>query len=197
MGYALLAAVILFLIGANSAAYFRQMPMPLTPLEKLTLIAKDRIGWSAQAILFPIVYLATTVVFGMIALRLSGSLPRWLGTGATICIAAGFLLWLPISIGRLQLGAQAAELLRIFDASAPPVVMANVWNFWPHTLAVLAAVGLMGGALALSGVLPLLGWIVAGLAVVGGGAGILLMRDWPPFISYIFLLVMAIGLVRR
>jgi len=28
-------------------------------------------------------------------------------------------------------------------------------------------------------------------------AGLLILCDWPPFVSYIFLLVMAIGLLRR
>ena len=49
-GIALLATTILFMIGAFSAAYFRKMPLPQTPLEQLTAIAGDRIGWTAQAI---------------------------------------------------------------------------------------------------------------------------------------------------
>jgi hypothetical protein len=88
-------------------------------------------------------------------------------------------------------------MLRTFDPAAPPQIFGDSGVFWPHTFCVLAAVGLMGAALALGDVLPILGWWVAGLALIGGGGGILLMRDWPPFFSYVFLLVMAIGLVRR
>lgn len=198
LGGVLLAAVIIFLIGAFSAAYFRQYPLPMTAQEKLTAIANDRLGWTFQAVSFPVVFLATTIVFGLFTQRLPASTARWLALGATICMAAGFLLWLPIAINRLQLAAQAADLLRNLDPNAPPSLLtANAWSFWPHTVAVLAAVGLMGGALALGGVLPTLGWVVTGLAVIGGAAGILAMRDWPPFFSYVFLLVMAIGLVRR
>lgn len=47
LGFALLITVILFMIGASSAAYFRQWPLPSTSLEKLTLIANDRVGWTA------------------------------------------------------------------------------------------------------------------------------------------------------
>ena len=47
------------------------------------------------------------------------------------------------------------------------------------------------------GVLPTLGWVIAGLGGLGLVAGPLILRDWPPFVSYIFLLVMAIGLIRR
>ena len=195
-GIVLLATVIVFQIGAFSASYFRAMP-PSDPRQQLTLIANDPIGWPAQAIIFPIALLATSILFGYIALRLSVWWPRWLGIGATLLFVAGFLLWLPISIDRLRLAAQAAEMLRTFDPAAPPEVFLNGWVFWPHTITVLAAIGLMGAALALGGVLPTLGWWVAGLGVLGLVAGPLLLRDWPPFVSYIFLLVMAIGLIRR
>ena len=88
-------------------------------------------------------------------------------------------------------------MIQTFDPTAPPPVMLNSWEFWPHTLCVLAAIALMGTALALAGVLPVLGWIVAALAVLGAVAGAFVMHDWPPFMSYVILLVMAIGLMRH
>ena len=54
----------------------------------------------------------------------------------------------------------------------------------------------MAAALALAGVPPVLGWIVAGLAVLGTLIGALIWHDWPPFMSYVILLVMAIGVIR-
>jgi hypothetical protein len=196
LGIALLITVIVFMVGAWSAAYFRQWPLPSAPLEKLTLIANDRVGWAAQAIIFPVAFLATAVIFGIIAAQLPDPTPRWLAIGATILCLAGFLLWLPITLDRLQLGTNAAEMIRTFDSSNPPAVMVNVWYFWPHTLCVLAGIALIGAALALAGALPTLGWIVSALAVGGALAGLLVMRDWPPFMSYIILLVMAVGLIR-
>ena len=195
-GIALLVTVIVFLIGAFSAAYFYKIP-PSDPREKLTLIANDPIGWTAQAIIFPVAFLATSLIFGYIALRLLEPWPHWLAMGAAVLFAMGFLLWIPISVGRLQLGSTAAELLRTFDAAAPIRVDIGGWSFWPHTLCVLAAIGLMGAALALGGVLPRLGWWVMGLGVLGLVAGPFILRDWPPFVSYVFLLVMTIGLLRR
>jgi hypothetical protein len=195
-GMALLAVVILFMIGAFSAAYFRTMPLPTDPLEQLTRIADDRIGWMAQAIIFPVAFFATAVIFGMMAAGLPGSGPRWLALGATLLCAAGFLLWLPISLHRLELGAQAAELIRTFDPGAPVEVGRNTWVFWHHTLCILAAIALMGAALALAGALPLLGWVVAGLAAASMVLGPLVMHDWPPFMSYVILLVLSIGLIR-
>ena len=165
-GIALLVSVVLFMLGAFSAAYFRKAPIPADPLEQLTLIANDRVGWTAQAIIFPIALLATVAIFGVIAVQLPGPWPRGLGIAATLLFAAGALLWLSISVHRLQLGANAAELIRNFDPSAPPPVMLNSWEFWPHTLFVLSAIALMGAALALGGVLPTLGWIVAVLALL-------------------------------
>ncbi len=195
-GIALLATTILFMIGAFAAAYFRKMPLPQTPLEQLTAIADDRVGWTAQAIIFPVAYLATVLVFGHIAVQLPGPWPRGLAIGATILCVTGFLLWLPISLHRLDLGANAAELLRTFDPSASVEVGRNTWVFWPHTLCVLAAIALMGAALAMAGALPMLGWVVAGLAAASMVLGPLVMHDWPPFVSYVILLVMALGLLR-
>jgi hypothetical protein len=195
-GIALLAVVVLFMIGAFSAAYFRKMPLPQTPLEQMTAIADDRIGWTAQAIIFPVVFLATALIFGYMAMQLPGPGPRWLAIAATIFVVAGCLFWLPISLHRLELGANAAELIRTFDPSAPVEVGRNTWVFWPHTLCILAAIALIGAALALAGVLPLLGWVVAGLAVAGALVGLFVLHDWPPFMSYVILAAMAIGLIR-
>ncbi|MBE2222121.1 MAG: hypothetical protein IAF02_11300 [Anaerolineae bacterium] len=197
IGVTLMVTVVIFMIGAGSAAYFRQWPLPSDPLDQLTAIANDRIGWPLQAILFPVAYLVTAVLFAIIAVHLPGSAPRWLAVGATILFFAGFLLWLPISIERLQLGAHAAEMIRTYDPGVPPIVMGGAsWVFWSQTLCILAAIALMGAALAVAGVLPTVGWVITGLAVVSIVLGTLVMHDWPPFISYIILLVMAVGLMR-
>ncbi len=196
-GIALLVTAIVFMVGAFSAAYFRQWPLPATPLEKLTVIANDRVGWTAQAIIFPLAFLATAVLFALITAKLPGPGPRWLAMIATLLFFLGFLFWLPISMARLQLGANAAELIRTYDPAAPPAVMVNIsWVFWANTLCILAALALMGVALALAGALPTLGWVVTALAVGGALVGLLVIHDWPPFMSYVILLVMAIGLVR-
>jgi hypothetical protein len=196
LGIALLVTVILFLVGAWSAAYFRQWPLPSTPLEKLTAIANDRVGWTAQAIIFPLSFLGTAVIFGLITTKLPDGWPRWLALGATLLFFTGFLLWLPISIDRLRLGAQAAELIRTYDPAVPPAVMVNAVTFWPHTYCILAALALMGAALALADVLPTLGWVITGLAAAGALLAAFVMHDWPPFMSYVILLLLAIGLIR-
>ena len=195
-GITLLAIGLIFMIGAFVAAYFRRFPLPTDPLEQLTLIADDRAGWTAQAIIFPAAFLAITVVFGWIAAQLPGNWPRWLAVAATVASAAAFLLWLPISVNRLQVAAQAADLISAYDPAAPPPVPLSAGTFWPYTVCALASLALMGASLALGDILPVLGWVVAGLVVLGAGAGILVMRDWPPFMSYIILLVLAIGLIR-
>lgn len=195
-GVALLIIATLFMVGAWAAAYFRQWPLPATPQEKLSLIANDRIGWTAQAIIFPVCFLAVTIIFGWIAQRLPGGWPRWLAVAATVASVAALLLWLPITMNRLHLGAQAAALLAGHDADAPLPVLINADTFWAYTVAALAGNALMGAALALAGVLPVLGWVVVGLCVSGALTAAFVLHDWPPFMSYLILLILAVGLTR-
>ena len=193
---ALLITVMLFMVGAWAAAYFRQWPLPATSQEKLTLIANDRIGWTAQAIIFPVCFLAVAIIFGWIAVRLPDGLPRGLAVAATVAGMAALLLWLPITMNRLYLGAQAAALLAGHDPNAPLPVLVNADTFWPYTAVALAGIALMGAALALAGTLPVLGWVVAGLCVAGALAAAFVLHDWPPFMSYLILLILAGGLMR-
>ncbi|MCB0242177.1 MAG: hypothetical protein KDI12_02130 [Anaerolineae bacterium] len=195
-GIALLAVCILFMIGASVAAYFRRFPIPTDPLEQLTLIANDRAGWTAQAVIFPVCFLAFTIIFGWMAARLPAGSARWLAIAAALAAGAALLLWLPISADRLRLAARAAEMIAAYDPTAPSEVFRDTGTFWPYTFCALASVALLGAALALAGVLPVLGWIVAALALVGALTGTFVMHDWPPFLSYVILMVLSIGLIR-
>jgi hypothetical protein len=194
-GLALLVTIVIFMIGAFSAAYFR-LPIPTDPLEQLTRIANDQIGWTAQAIIFPVSFLTITLIFGRMSTRLPAGWPRWLGLTATFFSGIAFLLWLPISLNRLHLGALASELIANFNPETHFPVIINFNTFWLYTGCALAGIGLMGVALALAGVLPTLGWVVAGLSLAAVLVGRLVWGDWPPFMSYIILLVMAVGLMR-
>lgn len=195
-GIALLAVCILFMIGASVAAHFRRFPIPTDPLEQLTLIANDRAGWTAQAVIFPVCFLAFTIIFGWMAAQLPAGSARWLAIAAALAAGAALLLWLPISADRLRLGTHAAEMIAAYDPTAPSEVFRDTGTFWPYTFCALASVALLGAALALAGVLPVLGWIVAALALVGALTGAFVMHDWPPFLSYVILMVLSIGLIR-
>jgi hypothetical protein len=105
------------------------------------------------------------------------------------------MFWLPISVGRLQLGANSAEMIRTYNPAAPPEDTPFSSTFWLHTVAMLSAVALFAAALALAGVLPKLGWIMAAIAAASILIATLIWHDWPPFMSYIWLLVLAIGLI--
>jgi hypothetical protein len=196
-GLALLVTIIVFMIGAFSAAYFR-LPLPTTPLEQLQRIANDRLGWTAQAIIFPVSFLAITIIFGHLTTKMPGGWPCWLAVAATVLSGVALLLWLTISINRLHLGAQAAELIANYDpgTGTPFPVIVNFDTFWSYTFCALASIGLMGTALAVAAVLPTLGWVVAGLALATALVGRLVWGDWPPFMNYIILLVLVIGLLR-
>lgn len=196
-GVAMLAGTLLMLIGAFSTAYFRRMP-PTDPLEQLQVIAGDAVGWTAQAIVFPVAMAVVAVSFGLTAMQLPGSPARWLAIAATTLSAVACLLWIPISVARLQLLDAAPALIASFDANSPPRVMiGNQGLFWLYTALTLASISLLGVALALGGVLPRMGWIVAGLAALClVVVAPLVLRDWPPFMSYLLTLALAVALLR-
>lgn len=162
----LFIVVIFFLVGAFVAAYFRKWPHS-SPLEQLTLIANDRWGWTAQAIMFPLAFLATAVLFLLLALQLPETWPRWLGLIAAALFAVGWFLWVPISISRLRYWPEAVELLHNYDPAHPVDVNFGDRTFWQHTISVLLAIVFMSVALALGQALPVLGWILVGLAAAG------------------------------
>ncbi len=195
-GIVMLVGSVLFTVAAFAAAYFRRMP-PTDPLEQLQVIAGDPIGWTAQAILFPIAMAIIAASFMLVAGALPPSTAKTVAIAAAVLSAIACLLWIPISIGRLQLLNAAPAMIASFDASAPPQVsIGDRRLFWAYTIVTLASMILIGAALALGGVLPRMGWIVAGLAALS----LLIiapfvMRDWPPFMNYLFTLALAIGLL--
>jgi hypothetical protein len=194
-GVVLLVGTALLLIGAMIAAYFRRFPLPTDPLEKLKLIVSDLPGWNAQAILFPVAMAIVAVSFGLIARSMPDSQAQRLAILATVLSTIAGLLWISISVYRLQLGAGAASMIATFDANAPPRIDNITWTFWPYTVATLGSIALMGAALALSGALPRLGWVAAAVAALSLVIVIPLWRDWPPFMSYLIALALGVGLV--
>ena len=193
-GRVLIAGTIMLMIGAMSAVYFRQTP-PTDPLQQLRLIAGDPIGWTAQAILFPIAMAIIAIGFGLAGARLPAGLAQRLGIAAACLAVIACLLWIPISVARIQLGSAAAGMLETTAANDPQLNISGN-TFWPYTVAALLSIALMGMALALGGRLRKMGWVLAVLALVCLGVVVPLWRDWPPFMSYLFTLAMAIGLMR-
>jgi hypothetical protein len=136
-----------------------------------------------------------TIIFGVISNRIGNGSVYWLAIVATFLSGAACLLWLPISINRLYLGSQAADFISNYDPSSPLPTVINFNTFWLYTFCALGGIGLMGVALATGSILPKAGWTVAILTLVGMLVAVF-WEDWPPFMSYIILLVLAIGLIQ-
>ncbi|MCB8960184.1 MAG: hypothetical protein H6651_07705 [Ardenticatenales bacterium] len=193
-GIVLLILVILFMVGAGAAAYFRRWPHK-DVREQLTLIAHDRFGWTAQALIFPLVFGLTAILFLLITQTLAATGPRSLGLVAALLFGAACCLWLPISIGRIRYWSTAVALLAKHDVDRPVDINFGANTFWSHTICILLAIVLMSTALAWAGVLPWLGWLVALMTLAGLVADRWIWRDWPPFLNYLLLLILAIGLI--
>jgi hypothetical protein len=131
----------------------------------------------------------TALGFGLLTAGIEERRSRRLAVTATGLGFASTLLWLPISITRLRLGSRVESLLS--EDSTDDVEIGG-WSFWPYTVATLGSILAMGSALVLSGLHRRLGGAVAGAA----GFGLVLLpvlRDWPPFVSYLMTFVMGVG----
>ena len=130
-GVALLITVALFMVGAWAAAYFRQWPLPATSQEKLTLIADDRIGWTAQAIIFPVCFLAVAIDLWLdraaVARRLAAV---WAGRGRHRRQRGGAAALATHHGESAVSGAQAAALLAGHDPNAPLLVPSTRTPSW-------------------------------------------------------------------
>jgi hypothetical protein len=158
-------------------------------------IAARQWGWTAQAVMFPTAF--AVVAAGLVAATRMGGLrghpARRLTEASAVLGVAAAALWVPISIERLNEGAMVNALLarQATDAST-----ATSPTFWPYTVCAVAASGSLAAALAWSGILRRLG---AAITVVAGGAfvAMALLRDWPPFATYVIMLPLGVGLVAQ
>lgn len=88
-GFALLAVVIIFMIPCFFGSLF---PQDAAAPNAAGAVGRDRdycVGWTAQAVIFPVAYLATALIFGYLAAQLPGPWPCWLAIGLLSCVSWG------------------------------------------------------------------------------------------------------------
>jgi hypothetical protein len=121
---------------------------------------------------------------------------RVLATIATVLSTLSTLLWLPISRGRLTLGTEVDDLIRMYQPGTRiDLVPGGGWAFWPYTGSALSSVAAAGAALTISGVRRKTG---AGLVVVSVLTPVIVItqwRDWPPFVTYLFTALAGLSLI--
>jgi hypothetical protein len=161
------------------------------PRVQLEAIARRPAAWKAQAVGFPVAFALTGLGFAAVASTLPERRSRQLAMASSALGFLSVLLWLPITAKRLNIGRRVDALL----VEQPKAVDIGGWSFWPYTLATLGSILLMGCALVASGLHRRLGVFAAGAS---GLALTLLrvLRDWPPFASYVITLVIGLGIAR-
>jgi len=162
------------------------------PLVRLQAIASNTTGWMLQAFLFPIAFLIVAVGFGILSKAFPDSRTRNMAVAATAFSVLSLLLWLPISLGRIQLAADIQNVIRLYEPNSSLGI--SFTTFLPYTLATLLMIALMGVALFWSRLRRVTGASAIALAFLGLSA-LVVTGDWPPFLSYFFTLIMGIGLV--
>ncbi|MCB0643227.1 MAG: hypothetical protein KDC44_16375, partial [Phaeodactylibacter sp.] len=170
--------------------------MATEPQAKIQAIAASQVGWNLQAILFPIAFLMVTVGFGLLIRTFSLKSARQAAGVATALSALAVLLWLPISVGRLQVGSTIQEVLRSYATGDPFSMDGGFgWAFWPYTFTTLLSILAMGLAFWAGRTKRLLGLGIAIACLLILVAFIPLMGDWPPLLSYVLTLVLGIALL--
>lgn len=197
-GAALLAVLIGFgtiiaVTGPPSSTMFNAPD----PLDRMRAISANKRGWGLLAVYFGLASMAVTGVFGVITWTMRGP-ARVLAAGATLMSAVSTLLWLPLMRGRLQVGKQVDDMIRVYRPGAEPDLSGgSQWTFWPYTHTGLASIGLMGLALSWSGLRRKTGMVVGGLALLSEAVLIPWWRDWLPVFTYALAGVVGAGLVAQ
>ena len=167
------------------------------PRVKLQAIAANKLGWRLQALLFPIAFLAVAIGFRRLAAVLPASKACWSAMVAAALSGLSFLLWLPMSVGRMSVASRVDELIHKDDPHVLPDMNGGQgWAFWPYTVLTLGASLAMGVALYGSKVRRRTGALAATLSTLGLII-IPFWRDWPPLLSYVITLALGIGLSIR
>lgn len=166
-----------------------------TRRQQLEHIAARKWGWTAQAYLFPIGFgtVAAGVAVASAMPEMRAHPARRLTRMAVQNGAAAALLWIPISRERLRTGENVDLLLAAADSELEPPASPT---FWPYTTSAVGATGLLGAALAWTGVARRTGAAVAAGAAIALGA-MPRIGDWPPFATYLLTLPLGISLLRR
>jgi hypothetical protein len=165
------------------------------PLVKLDGIARKKTGWTGQAVLFPVAFAIVTSGFGLLA-RLLRRPARWWGIIATGTSALSTLLWLPLTIGRLQLGDEVDQKIQMYESGMEVDLAGSFgWAFWPYTWAALTSIASGALALQVSGLGRRTGAGVFLCSVIVPATVIPRWRDWPPFASYLLVGIMGIRLL--
>jgi hypothetical protein len=167
------------------------------PLERLRAIETNKRGWMSQAVLFPVGFGVVTTGFGALSRAMRGT-TRVLALLSTLLSALSVALWLPISIGRLRVGADVDDIIhRYKPGSDVDLAAGNGWAFWPYTHMTLASISMMAFAIRSGGLLPKTGAAVLASSGLSQLLIVLRWRDWPPLVSYLFTGTIGMGLLLR
>ena len=136
-------------LSLRAAAYSPVAAARHIPGEKPTVIANDRIGWTAQAIILPVCFLAVAIIFGWIAQRLPFA--ARVAVAATVARHGGAAaLAAHHGESAFTSAGGAAAPLAGHDPNCPTAGARQRRHLLPYTAVALAGIALMGAALALS-----------------------------------------------
>jgi len=180
---------ILFIIAAFTPISMQVFPQS-DPNKRIGFIKNNRRGWLIANILFgtgALLAAAGAALFDLSALELSDQLVVRVSFGlSAVTILIGVVLWLNLTIKRVRLTPE-----EVFGANS-----SSQWGFPVYSLLTQAALILLGYGLAQTGYPAWLGWGLTGLSLLLT-AGFLILKDMPPFVYYVLLLIAGIVVTQQ
>jgi hypothetical protein len=184
----LIAGAILFFMAAFSPVSTRVFRVDIAPQEQIQIVTDDRTGWVMTSILFGAGSVVAAIGLFLFARTVSSTVESStsaLAHGAAIIAFIGALFWVIVNVLRI---AHTPE--QVFLEGS----LLGGWLFPLYTVMTQAALIAVGYVLLQTGFSAWLGWgmiVLVSLTVLA----MIIFRDMPPFVHYVWVLVMGITML--
>jgi hypothetical protein len=184
----LIAGAVLFFMAAFSPVSTRVFRIDISPEEQIQIVTDGRTGWIVSSVLFGAGSVVAVIGLFLFSRAVSGSLSSsasLIAYGAATAALIGALFWVTVVYFRI---AHTPE--QIFVEGS----LSGQWMFPLYTALTQIALVAIGYVLLQAGYPGWLGWgmiALVGLTVVAA----IIFRDMPPFVHYVWLLVMGVTLL--
>ena len=184
----LIAGALLFFMAAFSPISMRVFRVDITPEEQIQIVSDGRTAWVLTSLLFGAGSIVAVIGLFLFARAASGSLASTsplIAYGAATIALIGALFWVAVVYLRITHTPEQVFL----EGS-----LGGQWMFPLYTVLTQIALIAVGYVVLQAGYPAWLGWGMIGLVSLTV-LGMAIFRDMPPFVHYLWLLIMGVTLL--